>query len=70
MKTPLSTDWNAGNTEQPSGGRPGRITRENMDSALGAIGYLATRTMPWLSFAFGVLSNTRPYLSLVYSTRP
>jgi hypothetical protein len=49
VKTPLSTDWNAGNTEQPSGGRPGRITRDNMDSALGAIGYLATRTMPWLT---------------------
>jgi len=57
VDTPLTTGWTASKTEPPDGGVPGKAAHFNFASILGAIGFLATRTMPWLQFAFGVLST-------------
>lgn len=59
-ETPLSTGWTAANTYAP-GGKDGRAQDLDYPAALGSVGYLAgylaTRTTPWLLYAFGAPST-------------
>jgi len=60
VDSPLTTDWHIGHEEAPAGGtsrKSAAWTPRQYLQALGAIGYLATRTMPWLLYAYGVLAT-------------
>ena len=55
VSAPLKNDWTAADTAAPPGG-VGKASKLDFARVLGCIGYLATCTMPWLLYAFGVLS--------------
>lgn len=63
-ETPLSTGWTAANTHAP-GGKDGRAQDLDYRAALGSVGYLATRTTPWLLCAFGALSTASAKIELL-----
>jgi hypothetical protein len=62
-KTPMPTDWTAADGPSP-GAISSTMAAVDFSSALGALGYLATRTMPWLLYAFGALGAARCSLRL------
>jgi hypothetical protein len=54
--TPLTTDFTAADRDAPRGADAGAAARLDFRHANGQVGYVASRTMPGLLFAFGVLS--------------
>jgi hypothetical protein len=55
--TPLTTDFTAADRDAPAGAEAGAAARIDFRHANGQVGYVATRTIPSLLFAFGILAS-------------
>ena len=58
MTTPPTTDYTAADFDAPAGADSNAASTIDFPHVNGQLGYLATHTVPWLLYAFGIFSST------------
>jgi hypothetical protein len=71
VTTPLTTDYTAADFDAPAGADSNAANTIDFPHVNGQLGYLATHTMPWLLYAFGIFSSTsRPSVAIPDAPMP